>query len=1430
MVQGFIGSKASAVLEEILDTEVQIGRVDIRLPNRIIIDDVCVYDQQRKDMLRVSRLSAAVDILPLLDGRISFSSAQLFGMKAKLYRQNAASPLNCQFMIDALSSKDTTESAPLDLSIASLIVRNGSIQYDQYGVPPTREKFSPAHVNISKLSSHIILYKVTDDSLNVSCHRLSLNEASGIQIKNFKTDIRIGKGSIDIRNLKLEMPGTSFGIPAFKTTYAMSGDSILPGSLRFSGKIAANSITPSDFRALLPENILYTLPVIELDAAAEGTDKKASATLSLHSVGTDELAIQTSAEASDLLLHPSGEALLSKLFISESLINAVSSIVSIPEQLKRIGATDVKGRFRMNPDKRITANADIITSKAGKLAVNADIDSNYIKGKIETPSLNIAQILDDKRFGELQCSLDILAHKSQNGGLSAASLKGKIGAVTYNDYTYHDIIVDAEYGNNVARGMIDINDPNVRLTANGNMSLGRMKGLNATVTLNDFSPLALNLTNKFGHDVFALQLNANMAGTSIDNATGTIELTDVSVTNAVEEKPDAYINSLSLTSLDNKEEGKEVRLNSDFADIALKGRIKLTQIPQSFMNLLAKEVTTVEGLNTREGIDNNFTVDAKIRNIAFIKRLIDIPVDFEKPVTVNGFINSFEDKANIRVYAPDLNISGTMLSGTDIQMWTPENSLKTTLTTYLHEENDKVRFNIESTADDNDIYSVFSWDNMRSSTFRGSINMMTQFTQSLDGTSSVQLNIPQSTFEVGDSLWTLRSQGINYSNGVLVIDHLSVGNSTQYVSIDGVASDSPNDSLVANLYNINVGYIMNLINFHSVEFNGNASGTAAAHALFGDISAMAHLDVSEFLFEEGRMGTLHVDATYSNATEQIDIDAIADDPSGNAETLIAGYISPQRNTIDLGIEAKNTRLEFMETFCSSFLKDTDLHGTGKVRLHGLLSAINLEGKVVADGDITLTPTNCRYTLEHDTVTFVPDDILFDSAPLKDKFGNTAYLSGGIHHKNLAKMSYDLTARADKLLAYDFPTLDGSSFCGHAIIRGNVGIHGKGNELEISADATPLSGSYIIYNASSPDAIASQDFITWGSATAKAAAIDSTSHNKAKTDDETILYAGNDRTNIRMNFMVNMTPDARLHLLMDAATGDYIDLFGNGVLRVSYYNKGAFEIFGNYAVDHGTYKMTIQNLIRKDFAFLKGGTIAFGGDPYDAVVQMQAQYSLASVSLADLNIGSSFKSNNVPVNCLMNITGTPGNPNVEFSLDLPSLSSDARQMVYSIINSDEEMTQQVLYLLAIGRFYSQPSNNNNDTERMGQTSLAMQSFLSGTLSQQFNHMMSQVIGNRQWSFGANIAPGNDGFNNAEYEGLLSGKLFNNRLLFNGQFGYRDNISTNTQSFIGDFTLQYLLTPNGVVSLKVYNQTNDRYFTRNSLNTQGIGIVFQKEFGK
>jgi hypothetical protein len=489
------------------------------------------------------------------------------------------------------------------------------------------------------------------------------------------------------------------------------------------------------------------------------------------------------------------------------------------------------------------------------------------------------------------------------------------------------------------------------------------------------------------------------------------------------------------------------------------------------------------------------------------------------------------------------------------------------------------------------------------------------------------------------------------------------------------------------------------------------------------------------------------------------------------------------------------------------------HANGALRLYGPLSLINLTGELVVNGETHVKPIGCTYQLRNDTIRMKPNEIEFVQCPIYDIHDHQGFVTGGIHHNYLTNMTYDIYIHAENLLAYDFPDFGEDTFYGTVYGYGDVAIHGRDHETVIDLNVTPQNNSFLVYNVDQY-AVSNQEFIHWGI-------------KEKEQSQKTIVPVVEERSDLRINFLVNCTPDATLRLLMDSHTNDYITLHGNGILRATWFNKGGFSMFGTYQVTDGTYNITIQNVIKKNFTFQEGGTIVFGGDPYEASLNLQAQHVVNGVSLSDLNVGRSF-SNTVRINCLMNITGQPSQPVIEFDLDMPTVNADEKQMVRSLINSQDEMNQQVLYLLAIGRFYPQGANNAESNSQQSQTSLAMQSLLSGTLSGQINNLLKSVIKSNDWSFGANISTGDEGWNNAEYEGLISGRLFNNRLLINGQFGYRDNATTASPSFIGDFDIRYLLFPNGNLALKVYNQTNDRYFTKSSLNTQGIGIIMKKDF--
>lgn len=311
------------------------------------------------------------------------------------------------------------------------------------------------------------------------------------------------------------------------------------------------------------------------------------------------------------------------------------------------------------------------------------------------------------------------------------------------------------------------------------------------------------------------------------------------------------------------------------------------------------------------------------------------------------------------------------------------------------------------------------------------------------------------------------------------------------------------------------------------------------------------------------------------------------------------------------------------------------------------------------------------------------------------------------------------------------------------------------------------------------------------------------------------------TDIRINLQIDATPNALMKIIMDPTAGDNIAGRGNGNLQIKFYNKGNFQIFGNYLIEEGIYKMSMQNIIRKDFVLQPGGLVSFNGDPRNANLNVQAVYTVNSASLNDLIPDGSYNKGTVKVNCLLNLTGNLQTPTLNFDLDLPTVNDEDRELVRSLTNTEEQMNTQIIYLLGIGKFYTYDyATNNKQTD-------ATSSLAFSTLSGQLNNMLSQVINNQNWNLGTNLSTGEKGWTDVEAEAILSGRLLNNRLIINGNFGYRDNPMRNT-NFVGDFEAMWLLTKNGEFRLKGYNQTNDRYFTKSTLTTQGVGLMYKKDF--
>lgn len=1413
-IQTYIGGCVADALCDKFGTKVKVGRVDLGFINRLILDDSYMQDKNGEQMLRVSRISVKINLLALANGQIEITSAQFFGLHANLYKATPEAKPNFQFVVDALASKDSTkQKTPLDLQINSLIIRNGEISYRVLSRPSRPGKFSADDINARNISAHIIINRITDDSLNVKVKRIAFDERCGFKLKSLSLSAIACRTKTKIENFKLELPATLIQIPSLQASYRMKNGQIEMPTLQFDGSIKAPYISPSDLAVFVPTlTRLNMRPALDIQFNGTGS----SLTVKKISINTTDGSLQLVANGGvkNYPANPSWYTNIDQLKAGQQAISniyAVATGKNVPNIIERLGNVQITGYA--GGDKKNIASEGKLHTSPGNLTLAFDKRGDKITAHMETVRFNIGSLVNDNKLGHISANLNVDGSSKDN-----FAAQGRVYDFDYNGYKYRSLNLNATYRHKRLEGKANIDDPNVQLTAIGTfVNNGAKPNLQLKANIAHFEPNTLRLTDKWQQTAFAANIACDIKGSDINNADGSIELHDFAMRGP---ETEYNINNVSVkTGYNNGNHFLDV--DSDFGTIDINGHFSYNTIVRSVLNMVAAKLPTIPGLTHKPQREfNDFTLNASLNSTEWMNRLLGIPLEIHRPLNISGEIDDKNEKINLWCDVPSFTFNGNRFSDAFVNVESPSDTLKADIRIKKLDDRGKyMALHLNAGASDNHLNTSLSFSNNERHPLKGIINSSTVFAKDEEGVSTAYIDVLPSRATIGDTTWHVAPSSIIYSKNKLQVNSFSVSHDNQMLAINGTATKSENDSLLVTLNDIDVSYVLNLVNFHSVDFLGMASGEARIAGAFSEKPLLsADVIVKDFKFETGRMGTLYANVGYNHEEGNIEINAVAKDED-NRWTDINGYVSPKHNYINLAIDAHRTRAEFMESFCGSFMDNVNADINGNVNVVGPLNNINLVGKAVVDGSVRLSALNTTYWMRGDSVTFVPDEIKFKGDTLYDRNGNIGIMTGSIYHKHLTNLSYALKVKAKNLLAYDTHSFGDNTFYGTAYVTGDCDIKGKSGEVVIDIDAVPEKNSILVYNAADQSSIGSTDFITWKDNNVEETDSTDTEHNN-KVDIS---------TNIRLNFLINCNPNATLKLIMDEKTGDYITLNGDGVLRASYFNKGSFDIYGNYIVDHGVYKLTIQNIIKKDFTFQKGGSISFGGDPYNAALNLKALYVLNSVSLADLNIGRSFSNNNVRVNCLMNITGNPNSPKVDFDLDMPNMSNDIKQMVYSLLNAEEEKNQQVLYLLAVGRFMAQNNNNNatGETPQYSQTSLAMQSFLSGTISQQLNSVLSNVINSSNWNFGANISTGTEGFNNAEYEGMLSGSLLNNRLLFNGQFGYRDNANATT-SFIGDFDIKYLLFPNGNLAINVYNKTNDRYFTRNSLNTQGLGVIMKKDF--
>lgn len=1433
-VQRGLSSIASRQLSSLLHTDVKIGRIDLGLFNRIILDDVSIMDQNRHNLLNAARLAAKIELIPLLNGQITLSNIQIYGFNINLYRKSLNDKPNFQFLIDAFSKKEKKKEKNIpDLKLNSILIRRGAVAYNRLDAPRTPGKFNPEHLAIDHFSATIALKKLSKDSLNLNLKKLHFTEHSGLTVKQFKFKVRANKTHAILDNFVLQLPNSQLNIDSIRCTYPVWDNKkqikeILKG-LDINGNIAKSSITLEDLKTLVPALAKITFPVTLSTHFSGGNDLFKVDRLQIQGLN-NQINLNTSIHIRNLFTpnDQSISARVKSLNIEPSALTEIINTVAPDKEtdktnlyLSAVGHINLQGHIEKNKES-IASMLDIETD-AGPLFLNGSYAQNgRLQVMANTKGLNIDS-LSLKQFRHIAFNMKCNGYW-QKGHQPDLSFSGMIPELTYKNYTYKDIKLEGKFAAKNISGTISVNDPNIRLEANGSFDRSLHQPLiKLNGTLNHFNPHALYLTKKHPDTYFSFNIDTNLNGQKIDNITGYLNLDDF----RMESQEEIYhIHHLHLTS-SHKNGYRQMAIRSDFLNARLEGMFNFSTLIANGQKILHHYIPTFIKLPAKsiKGEDM-LSLDADIYNLLPLEKILQIPIHMASPGRVEGYFNSSKNELRFFTSIPEINYNGQDINDIGIFSTIQDDSILCGASMQKMVGKSLVEFQLRTKASHDFVQTRLYWDNHRPNAYKGTICANTRFLKDENNILQTNITFLPSEITINDSIWKIHHSEIEIRPKHIYVDNFKIDQERRHLILNGEVGPEKEDSLIVNLNDINLEYIFNIINFHTVDFTGRATGKVYATNLLHSPFIDARLNVRNFCFNNAYLGEADIHGGWEKESNAIFIDANMEDQSNQSRTNVKGTIVPghkPQSGLELKISTERIDLSFLNKYTEGIFSELRGRGTGWTRVFGPFKAINLEGDMlINEADLRIGVTNVAYHLENDSVILRPNNIYFRNAKVYDHLGRPdrndhyAIINGVLQHTHLSNLRYNVTAEAYNILGYDQKDFGEEAFCGTVYATGRISFNGRPGMLNINIDARPEANTVFTYNLSTPSTLTSNQFITYENAPGDSVAVEKKTTSSSQINEP--------ESDMRLNFNLNVTPDATMKILMDPKAGDYIAIRGRGNIRASYYNKGDFMMYGSYTVNNGIYKLSLQDVIHKDFIFSPGGTISFNGSPTQADLNLQAVYTVPSVSLNDLSARTTFSQNNVRVNCIMNLTGKATSPKIGFDFDLPNVNEDEKQMVRSLISTEEEKNMQVIYLLGIGRFYTYDYNNTEQS----QSSVAMKSLLSSTLSGQLNQMFSSILGNNSnWNIGTNLSTGDQGWSDMDIEGLLSGRLLNNRLLINGNFGYRDN-TTTASNFIGDFDLQWLLTPSGNVSLKAYSKTNDRYFTKSSLTTQGIGIAVKRDF--
>jgi hypothetical protein len=1071
------------------------------------------------------------------------------------------------------------------------------------------------------------------------------------------------------------------------------------------------------------------------------------------------------------------------------------------------------------------------------LKIEDDINQSSYTGSLDVQDFDLGGYSGQPYFQKVTMKGEI---EGQGFTLEEANfvLQGEIQKIGINNYQYTNIITDARFAKEFFEGYLSVDDPNLKLTTTGSIDLREGINLfNVRATLDSARLMELNITDEPFFITSTLSIDAQ--GLEVDNVQGKARFKD---TYLFYRNKGLTLDSLEVVAEKDSTGYRNIHFFSNLFAADVEGTFDMSILFRDLSNLYKEYRLNFS--NNRSDIRDYYSskvIDPKDYALHYSITLSDMEpllkvflpeVDISRKTNIYGsYTGGYTSIFSMNAH-PDTLIYGTQsFYENDIQVSVSKIADSTNVLAMIF-MNSKDQL-IQKTRTEN-LYLEAIWNNTHID-FEMDIDQVAypnyaRLLGSLDFLpEQTVMHIKPSQINILDKKWAIDPNNrVTFKDDFISVEQLNLFNEDQLIALQGVVSTMPDDALNLSLKSLRLENLNSLL---KDKLSGTVNGFVTLKDYYGTRKIESEFNVQEFTLDDFLIGDIYGTNFWENEARQFNTSLYIMRNTRKVLDL-SGTYTPEAgdNQLNLTANLNQTELKVLEPFFNEYFTGIEGTASGIIDISGRLTSpfIRGEGRL-NDGRIHVNYLNTDYTFDGGFY-LEPNKIGFQRVNLQDIRNQRALLSGFIGHDNYKDFTMNLEGIMSSFTVLDTKATDNDLFYGTGIATGEISFTGPVRNMAITATAQTERGTRIFIPIGDTETIEKEEFI-----------------NFVNLNDSVITQAVEeikrvDLRGLKLDFDLNITPEAYCEIIFDIKSGDIIRGRGSGDLKLQIDTKGDFNMFGDFEFQEGGYNFTLYNIINKEFQILNSSRISWYGDPYQGILDIKATYDQLASFLPilsqpgtqnDVYQDSPELRRKYPVQVLLNIDGPILTPSVDFDIlanDLPrniNLSDgDSKDLEFEFMNfknriDEQELKRQVFSLIVLRKFSPLQSFN---------TGGSITSSVSELLSNQLSYWITQVDENLE----IDLDLGNfdqEAFNTFQLRlsyTFLDGRL---RVTRAGGFTNQEN-RADISSIAGDWTVEYLLSPDGKFKVKMYNRTTFNPINPNEDNqntiTTGFSIIHTQNF--